>query len=106
MRRPREEILAEVRAEVAGNEARGARISPRRGDKPRPPRATPAQPQPDPARPLTWRKATPEQVTILTGLMAERRVPANRADRVAQVIEGTDPMPPTLIDWLRALPRE
>ena len=55
-------------------------------------------------RPGTWRMATFEQQQWIVDLMERRVVPSERVERVQAVIDGRDPCPPTLIEWLRTLP--
>jgi hypothetical protein len=41
---------------------------------------------------------------LIVDLMEHHVVPPERAERVQAVIDGRDPCPPTLIDWLMTLP--
>jgi hypothetical protein len=107
--RPKEEILAEIRAEQAADRALGHGLRRSRDGSPQAdptPRRVARRPRPTPGRPLTWRWATASEKRLIAGLLAERAVPANRVARVQRVVLGSDPCPPTLIDWLRGLPRK
>ena len=50
------------------------------------------------------RMATFEQQQLIVDLMERHVVPPERVERVQAVIDGRDPCPPTLIDWLMTLP--
>jgi hypothetical protein len=49
--------------------------------------------------------ATFEQRQLIVDLIERHAVPPERVERVQAVIDGRDPYPPTLIDWLMTLPR-
>lgn len=104
-----EEILAELRAEQARDRVRAQdQAAWRRGGGPSVPRTTQTAigpgPEPVPGRPGTWRMATFEQQQLIVDLMERHVVPPERVERVQAVIDGRDPCPPTLIDWLMTLP--
>lgn len=48
--------------------------------------------------------ATVEQRQSIVELMERHVVPPERVERVQAVIDGRDPCPPTLADWLMTLP--
>jgi hypothetical protein len=107
--RPKEEILAELRAEQARDRVRAQdQAGWRRGGQSAPnttPTAVGPGPEPVPGRPGTWRMATFEQQQLIADLMEHHVVPPERVERVQAVIDGRDPCPPTLTDWLMTLPR-
>ena len=106
--RPEEEILAELRAEQARDRVRAQDQAGWRRDGLSAPKTTPTAvgpgPEPVPGRPGTWRMATFEQQQLIVDLMERHVVPPERVERVQAVIDGRDPCPPTLIDWLMTLP--
>ena len=106
--RPEEEILAELRAEQARDRVRAQdQAGWRRGGLSAPkttPTAVGPGPEPVPGRPGTWRMATFEEQQWIVDLMERRVVPPERVERVQAVIDGREPCPPTLIEWLRTLP--
>jgi hypothetical protein len=108
--RPKEEILAELRAEQARDRVRaGDQAGWRRGGGLSAPETAPTAvgpgPKPVPGRPGTWRMATFNEQQSIVDLMERHVVPPERVERVQAVIDGRDPCPPTLIDWLMTLPR-
>lgn len=107
--RPKEEILAELRAEQARDRVRAQdQAGWRRGGGRSAPETTATAagpvPEPVPGRPGTWRMATVEQRQSIVELMERHVVPPERVERVQAVIDGRDPCPPTLADWLMTLP--
>ena len=106
--RPEEEILAELRAEQARDRVRAQEQAGWRRGGLSAPKTTPTVvgpgPEPVPGRPGIWRMATFEEQRWIVDLMERRVVPPERVERVQAVIDGRDPCPPTLIDWLRTLP--
>src|SRR6476646_7830753 len=107
--RPEEEILAELRAEQARDRVRAQEQAGWRRGGLSAPKTTPTAvgpgPQPLRGRPGTRRTATFEQQQLIRDLMERHVVPPERVERVQAVIDGWDPCPPTLINWLMALPR-
>jgi hypothetical protein len=107
--RSEEEILAELRAEQERDRVRAQdQAAWRRGGRSSlktTPIAVGPGPEPVPGRPGTWRIATFEQRKLIVDLIERHIVPPERVERVQAVIDGRDPCPPTLIDWLMTLPR-
>jgi len=107
--RSKEEILAELRAEQARDRVRAQdQAGWRRGGlsaAKTTPIAVGPGPEPVAGRPATWRMATSEQRQLIVDLIEHHVVSPERVERVQAVIDGRDPCPPTLIDWLMTLPR-